>query len=341
MSELKVGVIGLGRIFSKHLNSLEKLTPRLRLAAVADLKPERTHAFSSLHTGAKSYSSADELIHQEKDLDLVVILTDSGSHFELTMSALSMKTPVMVEKPLALNYEDARHMVEAYEKSRIPLFVVKQNRLNPAVREMVTRIEGGEIGKVNMVLGSVLWCRTPDYYLADSWRMSRETDGGVIWNQASHYVDLMTKILGPIKLVSAIGQNYLSPADSLDSVAAIMESKSGQIGSLVATTTVRPKNFEGSLTVIGEQGLLKVDGHALNSLRGSDSLVSLDSGQDVIAPSVHDVYGESHALVYESVISQLLGGNESQFTARNALDSVRLMEAIDQAIFSAEIVRLA
>ena len=338
MIEFRIGIIGLGRISTKHFQAIAKLDSRARVVAVADLKVDRLYG---LGPDVRLYESGQKLIEFETEIDLLVILTDSGSHYELCRAAISMKTPVLVEKPLALSFGEAKWLVESYERAQIPLFVVKQNRLNPAVRSMFSELESGSIGKVNMVLSNVLWCRTPEYYLADPWRMSKETDGGVIWNQASHYVDLITLILGSVEEVYAVGQNYLSPADSFDSVSVIMKGESGAVGNLVATTSVRPRNFEGSVTVIGEFGLLRVDGHALNKFSNSNSPSTVNPNLELSEDRASDVYGESHSLVYESLFNHLRDGMTSEFTARNTLSGVKLMEAIDESIYSGKPVGIA
>lgn len=329
----KIAICGAGRIFRRHVEAISQLGNEFQIVAVADTDAARLEDVPSLLSSAERYASIEAMMKSESDLSLVSVLVDSGRHFRVAMELLKFGVPTLVEKPLALSSADAISLVESYENSDVPLFVVKQNRLNAAVQELERQVSQGSIGQVNLVLANVLWCRRENYYLADPWRMSKRTDGGVIWNQASHYIDLLQRILGPVREVSAYGRNFLSPADSEDTVIVNFSGARGNLGNMVATTTVRPQNFEGSLTVIGETGLLRVGGHALNSL---ESFTEGREHQQTMADllSNEDVYGTSHSLVYQSVFRHLEGLEESQFLARGTLHGIDVMEAIDKSIAS-------
>jgi predicted dehydrogenase len=277
----------------------------------------------------------------ERDLDLVSVLVESGRHMDVALQILEWKVPVLIEKPLTLSTRDASELCDAYEKSGVPLFIVKQNRLNPPVVKLLQMVKERAFGQLTFASASVLWCRTPDYYLQDAWRLSRGLDGGVVWNQASHYVDLLVQVLGEIESVFAYGKNFLSPAETEDTVFALLKSKNNVIGSLQATTTIRPKNFEGSITVAGESGLIRIGGHALNKLEANtfdDSLVQ-KMGQDSYE-NLDNVYGSSHTLLYEELISDIKGERTSQFHAKNSISVVSVMEAIHLSISEKREVRL-
>lgn len=329
----RIAICGAGRISKRHFEALSQLGAGYQIVGIAEVDPIRLHQVSDLLPMVTKYTSVHEMMRAEEELDLVVVLVDSGRHFEVVMELLEFGVPTLVEKPLALKTQHAAEMVRKYEDNDTPLFVVKQNRLNWAVRELERHLKKGLLGSVNLVIANVLWCRTPEYYRLDSWRMSKQSDGGVMWNQASHYVDLVQRFIGQVEEVFAYGANFLSPANSEDTVIANLRGSSGNLANIVATTTVRPSNFEGSITVIGEEGLMRVGGHALNTLeRFSNGSWERESPTQSL--TTDNVYGVSHSLVYASVFRHLQGQEPSQFAARNTLHGIEVMEAIDFSINS-------
>ncbi len=335
----KVCLVGFGRISRRHVESLLELSGVAEIVAVVEIKDDRRSQARDL-LGVPVYASIQQFKDSDVECDLIAVLVDSGSHFAVSQELLDLQVPVLMEKPLCLGREHAVRMVDSYAAAGVPLFVVKQNRLNPPVKALTDSLVAGELGRLLFVTASVMWSRTPDYYLEDEWRMHRETDGGVIWNQASHYVDLVVQVMGEIESVFAHGTNFLSPAETEDTVFALFRSMSGAQGSLNATTAVRPVNFEGTITVAGERGLAKVGGHALNELvawTSEGKIISTvpDSG------TVAEVYGQSHALVYSEIFRDLAGGSESQFRAEKGLHVVEVMEAIHKSINERREVRIS
>jgi predicted dehydrogenase len=258
-------------------------------------------------------------------------LTESGSHKDLSLELLQYGKPVLVEKPLTLSVRDANELVDAFNKLEIPLFVVKQNRLNPPVARAFSDLKKGLLGELIFASATVLWARHPEYYLADTWRLTRDQDGGVVWNQASHYVDLLVQALGTVESVFAYGANFLSPAETEDTVFAVLKSKSGAIGSLQATTTIRPKNFEGSLILSGDGGLVKVGGHALNETVAATN-TALEVDKEALESDSAEVYGKSHSRLYLDIFEDLEGKRDSGFRAADAIQVVAVMEAIHLSI---------
>jgi predicted dehydrogenase len=331
--------VGLGRISKRHIESLGELFGKAKLVAAAEvIEVKRTAA----DLGAERvYASASEMLENHPELDLVSILTESGSHYSIAMEILGWGKPVLIEKPLALSIKDATSLVDAYSSARVPLFVVKQNRLNPPIQELFRLIEDKSLGNLTFVSASVMWARDSQYYLQDKWRLSRQLDGGVVWNQASHYVDLLSLVLGDVSSVFAYGANFLSPAETEDTVFALLKSSSGQLGSLQATTTIRPKNFEGSITASGDKGLVRVGGHALNEFSGS----TIDGFDFTTSPAESQdksqVYGQSHARLYMEIAEDLGGGKPSQFRASESLQVIAVMEAIHKSIDEGREIQLS
>lgn len=327
---MKIGLIGNGRIAKRHLEAVGEM-PGVEVVGIVEIDETRRSSESEDFGGA-FFESVESLMSRHPDLNLLSILVESGSHKNVAMSLLKFGVPVLVEKPLALSFLDAATMVRAYEEAGVPLFVVKQNRLNPAVKRALKAVQSGELGRVTTAIASVLWCRDSSYYLSDFWRIKRELDGGVVWNQASHYVDLLVQVLGNLKSVMAYGDNFLSPAETEDTVFAIFTGESGSIGSLQATTTIRPRNFEGSLTISGEKGLIRVGGHALNEITGST--LPFIEAEDLLLDSdaAHEVYGKSHSALYAEVINDIQGIARSQFRASLGLHVVAVLEAIEISV---------
>lgn len=324
---LKVGLLGAGRISRRHYEALQELQGLgiAQVGAVCDTDFERTEGFGS----AERFGKLPEMLAARPDLDLISVLTPSGNHHEHALETMSAGFPTLVEKPFTLSFEKAKELVRISEDQNLPLFVVKQNRLNDSIIQLLSSIESGELGEICFAAANVLWSRDHNYYTAEPWRLSRSSDGGVVWNQASHYVDLLVQVLGPFETVFAHGANFLSPADTEDTVFATIKSRAGSIGSLNATTTIRPSNYEGSLTVSGTKGLWKVGGHALNKVIVLDSEPVVNN--DYSTHSL-DVYGKSHSRVYAEVFADISGVTTSQFRASGALDTMRALEAISISV---------
>ncbi len=335
---IKVAFVGCGRISERHYEAVKELH-NVELVAVCDPRADRAINLGK-KANCQSFASFEQMILEVRDIDLLVVLAESGKHFETAMELLPHKIPVLVEKPLTLQFDSARKLVQAYRDSNVPLFVVKQNRLNPPVVEVLENLRSGSTGKVLSLNASVLWCRPAEYYLQDEWRLLRDQDGGVLWNQASHYVDLVSLILGEVTSVFAFGENYLSPAETEDTVHVVLRAKSGAIGSIQASTCARPRNFEGTVTVVAENEVLKIGGHALNTLERS-TLPAPITPKEVPLNQENGVYGKGHAGVYKSILSDMDGGEASQFRAEQGLQVVALMEAIHLSISEAREVRLS
>ena len=336
---LRVAVIGCGRIFRKHLEAIRS-NSAFSLQGVYDSDPVRAKSASE-ESNAPTFETLESLMAGARP-DLVSVLVPSGAHYEIAKKLADYEVPVLVEKPLTLDTGQAQDLVQDFQTRGVSLFIVKQNRLNGPVLEARSVLETQKLGKLLVASASLLWCRPEEYYLQDTWRMSRKMDGGVLWNQASHYVDLLCNFLGPVKKVSAFGSNFLSPAETEDTVFAILRTRDGQLGSIQATTAVRPQNFEGSLTLTFERGLIRIGGHALNNIEADTAGALGGRSESNLVPSsfTADVYGQGHLALYDEVAKDLLGGAESRFRAKNGLQSIAVMEAIHKSIDSGQHVEV-
>lgn len=329
---IDVAVVGLGRISDRHFDAISDPKTPTRLVAVCDTRHSVAEQVGFTQ-GVDHFTSIEDMLREHPEIGLIAICTPSGSHYQIAMDLMQSKIPLLIEKPLTLSTRQSVELVRSSGAMGVPVFVVKQNRLNPAVLEARRRLDSGGLGRLLSAVANVTWCRPVEYYMQDPWRLTREMDGGVVWNQASHYVDLLVNLLDPIVSVDAMGANFLSPSEAEDTVHAVMQTSSGQIATLIATTTARPRNFEGSLTLVSESGVLKVGGHALNELVADSSRsASGDEPKLDQVPDVDSVYGNGHTGVYQQVTRDLLQGVESEFRAERGIPTVALIEAIHLSI---------
>ncbi|MGH7295080.1 MAG: Gfo/Idh/MocA family protein, partial [Polyangiaceae bacterium] len=263
MDPLRIGLVGCGRISGRHLDVLEALE-EFKLVAVCDPVAQKRERVA-VASGAVAYVDYREMLRKER-LDVVSILTESGSHARIGVDVAPHVPAVVVEKPMALTLEDADRLIEACDAHGTRLFVVKQNRYNPAVVRLRKAFEAGRFGKLVMGTVRVRWCRTQEYYDQDSWRGTWKDDGGVFANQASHHLDLLQWFMGPIESVMAYTGTRLVKIETEDTGVAVLRFTSGALGVVEATTATRPKDLEGSISILGERGSAVVAGFAVNRI---------------------------------------------------------------------------
>jgi UDP-N-acetyl-2-amino-2-deoxyglucuronate dehydrogenase len=260
----RFALVGCGGIAPKHAYAVKKIEGA-ELAAVCDTNETRAELIGKQYN-VPFYKKYDEMLEKEK-IDIVNILTPSGLHSEHTMDIVKKyKKHIVCEKPMALSLEQADGMIETCAAHGCRLFIVKQYRYNPPVQKLKEAVDSGLLGK--LILGTVRlrWRRDQKYYDRDAWRGTRELDGGVLMNQASHHIDLLEWIMG--EPVSVIGKTstYLVNIETDNTAIALITFNSGAIGLIEATTATRPDDLEGSLSILGEKGSIVIGGFAANKL---------------------------------------------------------------------------
>jgi UDP-N-acetyl-2-amino-2-deoxyglucuronate dehydrogenase len=319
---IRVGLVGCGRISSRHINAIE-CNPELELRALCDV--------DKVAMGNVCTPVSVSRFHEFEDLatydgvDLVVLCTPSGLHAAQTCKALESGKDVVVEKPMATRWADGLKMVNAVDETGRKLFVVKQNRFNPTVEKAKKLIEDGTLGKIFLVSSHVLWSRPQAYYDSATWRGTWEFDGGALMNQASHYVDLMEWLIGPVNKVSLMASTLGRNIQVEDTACLNIEWRSGALGSLAVTMLVEEENLEGSITIIGEKGSVKIGGTALNTIEFLKS-APLKSDTDS-SYQIQDVYGNGHIPFYKNVCDVLLRGQAPMSDGREGLKSLELLVA--------------
>jgi UDP-N-acetyl-2-amino-2-deoxyglucuronate dehydrogenase len=324
----RFALVGCGRIAANHFAAFEQLRDRAELVAVCDIDPAALAA-ATKRTGARGYASLTELL-AHGDSDVVVIATPSGLHPEQTIQIAESGRHVMTEKPMATRWEDGKRMVHACDSAGVRLFVVKQNRHNATLQLLKHAIERGRFGRIYMVTVNVFWTRPQSYYDSAKWRGTWEFDGGAFMNQASHYVDLLDWLIGPVESVYAYTATLARNIEVEDSGVAAVRWRSGTLGTVNVTMLTYPKNLEGSITVIGEKGTVRVGGVAVNEIQHWAFADAADEDQRVKSASYQtaSVYGLGHPAYYDNVIKVLSGEAEPQTDGREGLRSLEVLIAI-------------
>ena len=279
----------------------------------------------------------------DADVDVVVILTESGRHAEHTCALAKYGKHIVVEKPMALSLDDADAMIRVCDLAGIKSFVVKQNRFNVPVVQLRKALEQGRFGKLVLGTVRVRWSRDQKYYDQDSWRGTWALDGGVLTNQASHHVDLLEWMMGDVESVYAMTTTALVNIESEDTAVVALRFRNGALGVIEATTAVRPKDLEGSVSVLGEGGSVEIGGFAVNQMKIWQFTQPTAGDEDVIAKySVNppNVYGFGHQAYYEHVVDCILNRKTQLVDGLQGRKSLELISAIYESVETGQEVHL-
>jgi UDP-N-acetyl-2-amino-2-deoxyglucuronate dehydrogenase len=339
---IKFGLLGCGRIAKRHSDLLGGgHIAGAELVAVCDDVRERADAVAA-RFGVPAFYHIDEFLGQ-KDLDAVSVLTPSGMHPAHAIAAAKAGKHVIVEKPMALRLEDADTMIRACDAAGVKLFVVKQNRFNVPVVKAREALDAGRFGRLILGTVRVRWCRDQAYYDQDKWRGTWAYDGGVLANQASHHVDMLEWFFGDVVSVHARAATALVKIEAEDTAVATLKFKNGALGIIEATTAVRPKDLEGSLSILGERGTVEIAGFAVNKIRHWQFTEELASDADVMEKfSVNppNVYGFGHQAYYEHVVKCLNDQSAALVDGLQGRKSLELISALYESIETGKEVSL-
>jgi UDP-N-acetyl-2-amino-2-deoxyglucuronate dehydrogenase len=297
------------------------------MVAVCDIEPKALTAAVAA-SKAQGYTSLTALL-RESNADAVVLATPSGLHPEQTIQIADSGRHVITEKPMATRWEDGKRMVAACDQAGVRLFVVKQNRHNGTLQLLKRAVDQKRFGRVFMVTINVFWSRPQAYYDSAKWRGTWEFDGGAFMNQASHYIDLLDWLIGPVESVQAYTGTLARDIQVEDTGVMLVRWRSGALGSVNVTMLTYPKNFEGSVTVMGEKGTVRVGGLAVNEIQHWEFAEPHEDDAKVkdasyAAPSV---YGFGHPLYYDNVLKVLRGEAEPETDGREGLRSLEILIA--------------
>ena len=325
--KIRLAVVGCGRISKSHFMAIKKHETDVALISVCDHHPEIAKAMSEQYQ-VPGYTTLDVMLEQE-NLDLVILCTPSGLHSEQTFKIAKAGINVMSEKPMATRWSDGVNMVKACDIADVRLFVVKQNRRNTTLQLLKRAMDEKRFGRIYMVNINVFWTRPQVYYDQAKWRGTWELDGGAFMNQASHYVDLIDWLIGPVESVQAMTGTLARDIEVEDSGVLNIKWRNGALGSMNVTMLTYPKNLEGSITIIGEKGTARVGGVAVNDIQHWEFQDNRDYDTQVQSANYEttSVYGFGHPLYYKNVIDVMQGHAEPETDGREGLKSLELLIA--------------
>lgn len=322
---IRIGVVGCGRIAKNHFGSIEAHAEDLELVAVCDIKAEARASHES--DTVRGYAGMREMLENER-LDVVALCTPSGLHPEQTELAARYKVHVITEKPMATRMSDGIRMVKACDEANVRLFVVKQNRRNATLQMLKRAVSERRFGRIHLVHLNVFWTRPQSYYDQAKWRGTWEFDGGAFMNQASHYVDLLDWLIGPVDKVQAM-MSTTRDIEVEDTGVLNVRWRSGALGSMSVTMLTYPNNLEGSITILGEKGTVRIGGMAVNEIQTWDFADEAPYDAEIAGASYQttSVYGFGHPLYYRNVVETLRGAAEPETDGREGLKSLELLVA--------------
>ncbi len=325
--KIRIAIVGCGRISKNHFGSIEKHADQLELVSICDIAPAALAEFSEKYK-VPAYRDMEEMLGKEQ-LDLVALCTPSGIHPDQAVLAAKYKVHVMTEKPMATRWNDGVRMVRACDEAGVLLFVVKQNRRNTTLQLLKRAVTEKRFGKIHMVHLNVFWTRPQSYYdQGNGWRGTWEFDGGAFMNQASHYVDLLDWLIGPVDKVQAM-MSTTRDIEVEDTGVLNIRWRNGALGSMSVTMLTYPQNLEGSITILGEKGTVRIGGVAVNDIQ----LWQFDEAKDYDVQikdanyQTTSVYGFGHPLYYKNVIDVLRGEATPETDGREGLKSLELLIA--------------
>jgi UDP-N-acetyl-2-amino-2-deoxyglucuronate dehydrogenase len=326
--KVRFALVGCGRIAKSHLDALAKHADSCELVDVCDVDPQALQAAAEA-TGARAHASLSAML-AATDADAVILTTPSGLHPGQAIEVARAGRHVVSEKPMATRYEDGLAMVRACDEAGVRLFVVKQNRRNATLQLLKRAMTQRRFGRIYMVTLNVFWTRPQDYYDAAPWRGTWEWDGGALMNQASHYVDLLDWLIGPLESVQGYTATLERRIQAEDTAAVALRWRSGALGSLNVTMLTYPKNLEGSITILGEKGSVRIGGVAVNEVQHWEFAEPHEDDARVADASyaTTSVYGLGHPLYYDNVIKTLRGEAEPETDGRSGLRSLETLIAI-------------
>jgi UDP-N-acetyl-2-amino-2-deoxyglucuronate dehydrogenase len=339
---VRFGVVGCGSIGSRHL-AIVAAEPRAHVTTVCDVDQDALARVS--RPGVRACSDFSELL-DDSEVDVVTICTPHALHAEMAVDAAEAGKHVLVEKPMALSSRDARRCIEAARANNIILSVVKQNRYNVPVVLAKRALDEGWLGRVFMVQCAVLWNRSENYYAQSPWRGRRELEGGALYTQASHFMDLLNWWFGPVVSAQAQVATRNHTIEIEDCGTALLQFDSGVMGSLAWTTCVYNRNYEGSITIIGEFGTIKIGGRYLNTIESWD-VAGRPMPSDVECsdrPNVYPGYegsSSNHDRVIQDMVAAVLKERAAAVDGNAGLLSIEAIELVYQSAATGLAARLA
>ncbi len=324
---IKFAIIGCGRIAQRHAEHIQK---NGQLVACCDIDFAKAEQMAEAYQ-AQAFSDVQQML-QHTDADVVSICSPNGLHAEHSITALKSGFHVLCEKPMAISVQDCGAMIQAAEKANKRLFAIKQNRFNPPVVAVKEAIEANKLGKIHSVQLSCFWNRNADYY-HNSWKGTKNLDGGTLYTQFSHFIDLLYWLIGDIKETKAFAGNFAHQdlIEFEDTGVVILKFHNGAIGTINYTVNAYAKNMEGSLTIFGEKGTVKIGGQYINELEYQSiqdfQIENLPKGNTANNYGNYQGSMSNHDKVYENLVDVL---TNNATISTNAFEALKTVEIIDK-----------
>ena len=325
--KIRLAVVGCGRISANHFESIQKYPDDMELVAVCDNDKAVLETAINNHQ-VEGFRSLSEML-VEVELDAVILCTPSGLHSGQTIEIAAAGRHVISEKPMATRWKDGVDMVKACDRAGVRLFIVKQNRRNTTLQLLKRAMDEGRFGRIYMVGLNVFWTRPQEYYDSAKWRGTWELDGGAFMNQASHYVDLIDWLIGPVEKIQAMTGTLARNIEVEDTGVLNIKWRNGAMGSMCVTMLTYPQNFEGSITILGENGTVRVGGVAVNEIQLWEFADKRDYDEKIREANYEttSVYGFGHPLYYRNIIDVFRGEAEQETDGREGLRSLEVLIA--------------
>jgi len=327
-NSLKFALVGCGRISEKHCEALTNHVENAELVAVCDIVEDRAQKVGA-EWNVPYYCDYHEMMKRE-EVDVVTVLTPSGLHAENTIDLAQYGAHIVVEKPMALRLDDADRMIKHCDRNRVRLFVVKQNRYNNPIIKTREAMDQGRFGKLVMGTVRVRWCRPQEYYDQDAWRGTWAMDGGVFSNQASHHIDLLEWMMGDVESVMVMIDTKLVNIECEDTGVALLRFTNGALGVIEATTATRPKDIEGSMSILGENGVVEVGGFAVNEIKTWQFENSEETPESLAEFNQNptNVYGYGHIKYLQDVVNSIQQNKQALVDGVEGRKSLELISAL-------------
>ncbi len=325
--KIRFALIGCGTIANKHIAAINRLDDA-EVVGGYDIDSHQGTTFAEKYS-IPIFNSVEEMI-EKTDPQVLNILTPSGKHAENILELIHFNRHFVVEKPLALRLDQIDRILKECDRKGLKLFVVQQNRFNPPIQKLKDALDKGRFGKLVMGTIRVRWSRNQDYYDQKSWRGTWAFDGGVLTNQASHHIDMLIWMMGEVESVMAKTATRLVNIEAEDTGLAILKFKNGALGVIEATTATRPKNLEGTISVLGEKGAVEIGGFFMNELKTWNFSDPDEMDNDIWDKhaKVPDQLAWNHAEFFKDVINSLRNDKKGLIDGLEGRKSVELINAI-------------
>lgn len=331
MDTIRFAVVGCGHIGQRHVSVMRK-HDNIRLVAACDTDPSVREHLEAADTPMQVYADFEHML-AEQEIDIVSVCTPHGLHAEMAIAAIEAGCQVLVEKPMALTCTASDRMIQAAEDAGVQLYVVKQNRYNVPIRLAQEALEENRLGRIYMVQCNVLWNRHAPYYEQSPWRGVKALEGGALHTQVSHFIDLLVWWFGEIENAKTVMATLKQDIEFEDCGVSALRFKSGALGSLNWTTCVYNANYEGSITIMGEKGTIKIGGPYLNEIEHWD-VEAYPMPRNVSFDDTPNDYGSyqgsssNHNVLIDKVVQQFLTGRRGVVEGAEGRKTIRAIETI-------------